>query len=1123
MHFSKIKYQLLGFVLIIQCYSVQPMARSRSIPQEELQIQSVRDTSKTSKRSPYYVLVGPNSDGAFRTTVASSAGQPILGAPPRSSVATVEPQPPKIETNVETAKIPRSNNSGSQSVARSSAYMENRHYPGSPGAGITLNVHSPSKEYTDEAGKQWRLDAQNNWCEVRPLTKYEAIRSHEDALNFIQDDQQLVQQYQQTVDNFIEQAVSASAEGAVAEQLASVSQKFELPGLPADAKAHVERHLFGPLIEMQQRLAKLVCNKDGSFNGLNSLRSRQEWASVVAEYQKKYVYKDSKEDFKAAMSRLSQRGFTAFDYIQNFKEYGRLKSVAHKLRFWGKYRLGIDKKQPVIQKSLIEKNVFNQNVQRLSTALKNGDITTATEIHQFYAAQAKQSQDPAHMRQHALIESIYSNYPQQQENAGSSENHIQESAISTLLNIVVGEEKLQALNNDQSVDVAHFQNLQQQIVSQSLDNTSKVYAVVEAVLACDYFSTEALQLLDNIDIIQQKEIRNFSEKLRNGEFGKITSESLGQYFDIALQTFDMPQAEDIKLIFNDPALLSAVEHHLIENLHDAKGFLQELKEDYGAGSSVFQEAHENSQTVNESVSQDFKSKILARKIADSLTLKIIAINRHVDSVQKNSQSAEGSDCVQSHYSTSRIVTQENSSQFRDNRTKQIGGHTENEQNESLRLTPKSTVDNQTSGSSVHISIEFIKQTDAMLSNMKEHPLYDLLAAVRDYIALQFNDAKEQVGALLSESAERHAMQHKLMQEMLQEILNDLQKTKDPLTAFQNAATELTNISADTDQFRQIVDLSGAVYDCAQRGIRTFDSQAYSRFVENVGSRLAEIANRPAKFAGESVRGLADLVNVFADRLALRTPDQRNLYMAKQAELVNNLISQLQHATPEQIHEFTAIAVADYLVFAAAHKAYAMTRTSLAKPTAQSIKPIEAGPVQTGKAKPIVQTTPTQAALNSEGVMVNAKPEIIPERSRPASSVPVVAEETNATVTATQEAKVVKRARQKDALLNEIRKFESKRFQFGNQTFLLDKSKLNHILERHHPLFWNGKSKATQSFFGVKTTVDDIISMVRDVMQQNRELILQKGTNGMYQLIGEVNGKNVVIGIDNGLIGQFYIR
>lgn len=87
--------------------------------------------------------------------------------------------------------------------------------------------------------------------------------------------------------------------------------------------------------------------------------------------------------------------------------------------------------------------------------------------------------------------------------------------------------------------------------------------------------------------------------------------------------------------------------------------------------------------------------------------------------------------------------------------------------------------------------------------------------------------------------------------------------------------------------------------------------------------------------------------------------------------------------------------------------------------------------------------------------------------------------------------------------------------------MLDKSGMKHILERHHPEFWDGSVKETQSFLNSKMSIGDVSNAISEVMKQNRDLLIQKGSKGMYQITGTVDGVEYVLGLKNGRIGQFY--
>ena len=109
----------------------------------------------------------------------------------------------------------------------------------------------------------------------------------------------------------------------------------------------------------------------------------------------------------------------------------------------------------------------------------------------------------------------------------------------------------------------------------------------------------------------------------------------------------------------------------------------------------------------------------------------------------------------------------------------------------------------------------------------------------------------------------------------------------------------------------------------------------------------------------------------------------------------------------------------------------------------------------------------------------------------------------------------------EKVVNDLANYESKRFTFGSEEFILDKSGMKHILERHHPEYWEGSVKSTQTFLEKDMSIDDITNTVSEVLKQNREKLIEKGTTGMYQVEGTVDGVDYVVGLNKGRVGQFY--
>ncbi|WP_254600215.1 RHS repeat domain-containing protein [Burkholderia contaminans] len=107
------------------------------------------------------------------------------------------------------------------------------------------------------------------------------------------------------------------------------------------------------------------------------------------------------------------------------------------------------------------------------------------------------------------------------------------------------------------------------------------------------------------------------------------------------------------------------------------------------------------------------------------------------------------------------------------------------------------------------------------------------------------------------------------------------------------------------------------------------------------------------------------------------------------------------------------------------------------------------------------------------------------------------------------------------VVNDLKDFRSRNFRFGSETFELEKSGMKHILERHHPEYWDGSVKAKQSFFDSKMSIDDVSDAIGSVMKQNSELLEARGTQGMYQIKGTYDGADYVLGLNNGRVGQFY--
>ncbi|MCX2828506.1 MULTISPECIES: hypothetical protein [Bacillus] len=87
--------------------------------------------------------------------------------------------------------------------------------------------------------------------------------------------------------------------------------------------------------------------------------------------------------------------------------------------------------------------------------------------------------------------------------------------------------------------------------------------------------------------------------------------------------------------------------------------------------------------------------------------------------------------------------------------------------------------------------------------------------------------------------------------------------------------------------------------------------------------------------------------------------------------------------------------------------------------------------------------------------------------------------------------------------------------------MFDKKGMKHVLERHHPDYWDGSVKKEQSFLNKDLSISDIQNIAGEIISKNRDIIISKGTKGMYQIEGKVDGITYIVGFKNGRIGQLY--
>ena len=107
--------------------------------------------------------------------------------------------------------------------------------------------------------------------------------------------------------------------------------------------------------------------------------------------------------------------------------------------------------------------------------------------------------------------------------------------------------------------------------------------------------------------------------------------------------------------------------------------------------------------------------------------------------------------------------------------------------------------------------------------------------------------------------------------------------------------------------------------------------------------------------------------------------------------------------------------------------------------------------------------------------------------------------------------------------NALKNFSAVSYRVGSHTFRLTQTDMRHILVRHHPSYWNGTIKSSQTFFHHNTTINQIRNIAIELAKQNRTIIASKGTTSTFQVHGMLNGVRYTMGITNGHIRQIYPR
>ena len=102
----------------------------------------------------------------------------------------------------------------------------------------------------------------------------------------------------------------------------------------------------------------------------------------------------------------------------------------------------------------------------------------------------------------------------------------------------------------------------------------------------------------------------------------------------------------------------------------------------------------------------------------------------------------------------------------------------------------------------------------------------------------------------------------------------------------------------------------------------------------------------------------------------------------------------------------------------------------------------------------------------------------------------------------------------------LSRFRQRTVRVGSTEFSLGTNDMRHILERHHPRFWNGSTRTRNTSFRENMTINEVTNAVLEVANQNRQTLSRLG-RGTGQVRGVFNGVRYVLGVRRGRFHQFY--
>ncbi|PAD21641.1 hypothetical protein [Terribacillus saccharophilus] len=110
---------------------------------------------------------------------------------------------------------------------------------------------------------------------------------------------------------------------------------------------------------------------------------------------------------------------------------------------------------------------------------------------------------------------------------------------------------------------------------------------------------------------------------------------------------------------------------------------------------------------------------------------------------------------------------------------------------------------------------------------------------------------------------------------------------------------------------------------------------------------------------------------------------------------------------------------------------------------------------------------------------------------------------------------------KSKVTNALKNYRSGKYTVKGRSYTVDKKDMEHILTRHHPKYWDGSTKKTQTFLDPDLSVNEVKNIVLAVAKKHSFTLGKKSMNTTYQVEAKVDGVTYVLGISKGHMKQLY--